>query len=69
MDGAGSEILHWGVGADCLSFAFPIANMMKQGEFVRKAKSSSVMEIPSDSQQSYVARIPVYKITVASLLR
>lgn len=31
------------------------ANMMKQREFFRKAKSSSVTEIPSDSQQTYVA--------------
>lgn len=41
-------------GMESSVFACLFANMMKQPEFVRKAKSSSVTEIPSDSQQSYV---------------
>lgn len=41
-------------GMESSVFAYLFANMMKQPEFVRKAKSSSLTEIPSDSQQSYV---------------
>jgi len=44
-----------GNGVNCVSFTCLFANMMKQQELVRKAKSSSVAEIPSDSWQSYVA--------------
>lgn len=42
-------------GMESTVFTCIFANMMKQGELVRKAKSSSVTEIPSDSWQSYIA--------------